>query len=77
MLDLCVYCSESTAHMESMAKVVLGKRLVEVPIAMEISRLEILSGLHVGYFWQVHHLDNALASGTLHWCRRSCFIVGV
>ena len=63
--------------MEGMAKVVLEKRLVEVPIAMGPSRLEVLSGLHVGYFWQVHHLDIALASGTLHWCRRGCFIVGV
>jgi hypothetical protein len=77
MLDLCTYCPESIAHITSMAKVVLEKPLVEVPIAMEPSRLEVLSGLHVRYFWQVHNLDIALASGTLHWCRRGCFIVGV
>jgi len=60
-----------------MAKVVLEKRLVEVPIVMGPSRLGVLSGLHVGYFWQVHHLDIALASETLHWCSRGCFIFGV
>jgi hypothetical protein len=56
-----------------MAKVVLEKRLVEVPIAMGPSHLEVLSGLHVGYFWQVH-LAIALAYGTLHWRRRGCFV---
>jgi len=28
-------------------------------------------------FWQFYHLDIALASGTLYWCRRGCFIVAV
>jgi hypothetical protein len=28
-------------------------------------------------FWQFYHLDIALASGTLHWCRRGFFISAV